>query len=97
MPCLVGCRLLLVAARRALIALLVVLLSATAQAAPPRDDADTQAAKRHFRRAAELYEKGFYEEALREFREAQRLKPLPASEYHIGKTLRAPRAVGRGR
>ncbi len=49
------------------------------------DDADTQAARRHFERAALLYEQERYEEAIGEFQTAREIKPVPAFDYNIGK------------
>lgn len=51
----------------------------------PLPDPDTEVARRHFKRGAELYEGGDYPAAVREFEAARRVKPSPAFEYNIGR------------
>src|SRR5262245_26999718 len=65
--------------------LVVVLLASlcTSQVARANDDIDTEIAKKHFRKASELYSGERYEEALAEFKAAQLAKPLAAFNYNI--------------
>jgi tetratricopeptide (TPR) repeat protein len=62
----------------------MMLLCSVARA---EQDPDTEAAQRHFEAGAAAYEDKDYPLALREFQEAQRLKPLPAFEFNIARTL----------
>ena len=48
-------------------------------------DPDTESARRHFQRGAELYDRGAYAEAVREFETAKRIKPAPAFEYNVAR------------
>ena len=70
--------------------LLVVLALATfafagTAAADTIEDADTQAARRHFEHGRSLYDAGMYEEACREFTEAKRVLDLPAFDFNLAK------------
>jgi tetratricopeptide (TPR) repeat protein len=63
----------------------VVLLFGFVASAEEVDDPDTEAARRHFQRATELYDAHRYGEAVREFEAAKKLKPLPELDYNIGR------------
>jgi tetratricopeptide (TPR) repeat protein len=52
-----------------------------------QDDPDTESARRHFERAARLYERADYPAALVELREAKALRPSPQFDYNIGRCL----------
>lgn len=54
-------------------------------AARASDDADTEAAKRHFAAGLELYGLERYVDAIREFEAARVVKPLPAFDFNIGR------------
>ena len=64
---------------------LVFVLLALARVAHAQEDPDTQAARRHYERGAQLYNHDRYEEAVREFSTAKSLKPTPAFEFNIGR------------
>jgi tetratricopeptide (TPR) repeat protein len=63
----------------------IALLFAFVAAAGAEEDADTQAAHRHFVNASLLYESGRYNEAIAEFEIAKSLKPVPAFDFNIGR------------
>ena len=48
-------------------------------------DPDTESARRHFHRGAELYEGERYADAVREFETAKRIKSAPAFEFNIAR------------
>jgi len=60
-------------------------LSAAAKGAPPPPDVDTQAAKKYFQWAQNLYKQARYAEAIGKFEEAYRLKPHPTIFFNIGR------------
>jgi len=70
------------AAALAVVVLAVVLAVPLAAAA-----SDLDVAKIHFQSGASYYEEGRYEDALREFTEAQRLSKLPKMHYNIAECL----------
>ncbi len=51
------------------------------------DDPDVEIAQRRFMGATVFYQKGDYAHALREFRAAQEVKPLPEFDYNIARCL----------
>jgi hypothetical protein len=55
-----------------------------AQPASPSDDATLAQAKQHFERGKELFKSAAYEEAIREFKVADQIKPSPILAYNIG-------------
>jgi len=63
----------------------IALLFVFVAAAGAEEDADTQAAHRHFVNASLLYESGRYSEAIAEFEIAKSLKPVPAFDFNIGR------------
>jgi tetratricopeptide (TPR) repeat protein len=72
------------ALRLFLVGVLALALSGLATA-DPVEDADTQAARRHFERGRALYDTGAYEEACQEFRESRRVLDLPAFDFNLAK------------
>jgi tetratricopeptide (TPR) repeat protein len=68
-----------------MVRLLVALLLLSGSVARADDDPDTEAARRHFQRASELYDAHRYREAVREFEVAKKLKPLPEFDFNIGR------------
>jgi tetratricopeptide (TPR) repeat protein len=63
------------------------LLATIAIASPARadDDPDTEIARRDFQLGTDAYLAGEYEKAIELFKAAQRVKPLPAFDYNIGR------------
>jgi tetratricopeptide (TPR) repeat protein len=55
-------------------------------AAPAWADSDAEIARAHFATGLGYYDSGRYAEAVREFLEANRLSPLPALLFNIGRT-----------
>jgi tetratricopeptide (TPR) repeat protein len=55
-----------------------------AEAAPPADDATLQQAKQHFETGRNAYNAGDYVTAIREFKQAEALRPSPILAYNIG-------------
>src|SRR5436309_2186453 len=56
--------------------------------APARaDDPDTEIARRHFGKGSELYKKGDYAGALKEFQSARVIKPAPGFDFNIARCL----------
>lgn len=49
-------------------------------------DPDTESARRHFSAGRDHYEAGRYADAVNEFEQANRLKPLPELEFNIART-----------
>ena len=68
-----------------LLALLGVVLPAVAGAAPRDADPDTEIARRHFVKGSNSYDQEDYLDAIEEFSAAQRVWPLPAFDYNIGR------------
>jgi tetratricopeptide (TPR) repeat protein len=66
---------------------LLIGLVLCAGVAHAEQDPDTESAQRHFDAGAAAYDARDYAKALNEFQEAQRLKPLPAFEFNIARTL----------
>lgn len=73
-------------AGRLLVLIVLALAPSLARAAGDLDP-DTEIAQRHFRAGADAYERSDYPTALKEFEEAQRVKPVPAFEFNIARTL----------
>ena len=67
------------------LAMSVVLCVAFAAHAQPSVDPDTDAARRHYQKGKELYEASSYDEAVKEFEAAQRIKPMSALEFNIAR------------
>jgi tetratricopeptide (TPR) repeat protein len=63
----------------------IALLALLVSTAGAEEDADTQAAHRHFVNASLLYDSGRYLEAIAEFEIAKGLKPVPAFDFNIGR------------
>jgi len=53
-------------------------------AAAPAQDADLAAAKQHFEAGKNAYNAGDYQTAIREFKQAERLRSSPVLDYNIG-------------
>src|SRR5262245_24150773 len=51
------------------------------------DESQLATAKQHFERGKELYRTGKYEEAIREFNQADRVRPSPILIFNIGLAL----------
>jgi tetratricopeptide (TPR) repeat protein len=64
---------------------LLLLVVPSAARAIGEDDPDVEIARRHFDKGARAYQAHDYANALGEFLEARRVKPLPAFDYNIGR------------
>jgi tetratricopeptide (TPR) repeat protein len=73
--------------RPGLLAVLIVTTLGVPADAEPLQDPDTQAARRHFDRATELYDQEKYAEAAVEFEAADRLRPSPALKFNVARSL----------
>jgi len=65
----------------------VVICIATSGGAAAQQDPVLAEAKQHFDRGRELFRSGSYEDAIREFRAADKLRPSPILAYNIGLAL----------
>jgi|GEM_PF-2170193 len=72
-------------ARQSLVYLVLIWGWLPVAVAQPLEDPDTAAAKRHFLRGTAYYDEQRFAEALREFEEARRIRPLPALDYNVGR------------
>jgi tetratricopeptide (TPR) repeat protein len=72
----------------------LLLLAAPLRAEVP-EDADTEAARRHFTAGCELYQARKYGEAARELELARRIKPLAEIDYNLARTYERMEEWGR--